>query len=188
MLTIPYLEFVEGSWGEIRDKKLKHPAAAPGAHDMDSTIPAIEVADHAHPLSIRCPDRKAGPRNVIEGHRVGAEDAVNVVMAALAKEVKVKIREEGSKGVGVHVLAPAAAFVLPSDDMVGRDGIPDFDARFKEVGPGDSGQLWALKADPRPFCPREEGAEYLHTVVAMTPEDLKRVMVAGVKKTLKKRA
>jgi hypothetical protein len=109
---------------------------------------------------------------------MGAEDPVNMMMAALAKEVKVKVREEGSKRIGVYLLTLTTRFVLPSDDVVLWNGIPEFDPRLKQIGPRDSNQLWALKADTSPLCKGEEGSEHLHAIVPMTPENLKRVMVA----------
>ena len=109
---------------------------------------------------------------------MGAEDPVNMMMAALTKEVKVEIREEGSKRIGVYLLTLAAGFVLPCDDVVLWNGIPEFDRCLKQIGPRDSDEFWALKADTSPLRPGEEGSKHLHTIFPVTPEDLKRVMVA----------
>ena len=60
VLTVADLEFIESPCGEIRDEKLKYPAAAPRAHAMDPTVPTVKVADHADPFGIGGPDGKAG--------------------------------------------------------------------------------------------------------------------------------
>ena len=154
---------------------------------MNPTIPAVKVPDHTDPFGIGCPNGKAGTRDMIQRHRVSAEDPVDMMMATLAEEVKVKVREDGSKRIGVYLLTLTAGFVVPSDDVVLWNGIPEFDPRLKEIGPRDSNQLRPIKADTSPLCKGEEGSEHLHAIVPMTSKDLKRVMVARAKKTLEKR-
>jgi len=53
----------------------------------------VEVADDAHLLGVRCPDRKRGSRNPLQRERVRPEFFVELVMGALAKQVLVEFRE-----------------------------------------------------------------------------------------------
>ena len=148
---------------------------------MDTTVPAVEIANDADPLGIGRPDRTGGASNPIPGHRVGAQDLIDVVVAAFPEEVKVKIRQERVEGVGVDMGLGLAAFIGPLNAVVHRDGISEGRARFKEIRPGNSGEFRAIVPNSSAFGLRQKDPETFLAFLTVSPQNLKGVMMAGLK-------
>ena len=53
-----HLVFVDLALAEIGNEELPDAGGAPVAHRVPAAVPVIEVADHADPLRVRCPDRE----------------------------------------------------------------------------------------------------------------------------------
>ncbi len=84
------LVFVFGAGLGFGDEDLPKPVAA-HAHGMPTSIPKIEVADHADPLGRRRKDRKAHAFDAVKHHGMGAELVIEVHMRAFAEQVEIEI-------------------------------------------------------------------------------------------------
>jgi hypothetical protein len=62
----------------MRHKQLPHASGVPQTHWMASTIPVVEVADHAGPARIRCPDRKTHTVHTVDVQRMRAEQVLRL--------------------------------------------------------------------------------------------------------------
>jgi hypothetical protein len=61
------------------------------AHDVPPPVPAIEVADEAHTLRIRRPDRKVRSTHPIMLARVRPQFLIDMVVIALAEQMQVEV-------------------------------------------------------------------------------------------------
>ena len=57
---------------------------------MRSAIPAVEVTDNAHAVSVWCPDRKVDALNTVNGMKLCAELFVTLPVSAFGKQMKIK--------------------------------------------------------------------------------------------------
>ena len=96
-----YLELVQHTGGEVRNEELPDPVAGTRPHRMSASVPAVEVAHHAHPLCIWCPYGKQDARDTVHRVLVGAQEAVGMPVLALAEQVQVEVRELGQIGIGI---------------------------------------------------------------------------------------
>ena len=71
------------------------------AHRVAPTVPAVEVADDAHPPRVRRPHREYRPRHAVEHAQMGAEPLVSLVVGALGQEVAVVVAERRRETVRV---------------------------------------------------------------------------------------
>src|SRR5262245_7374046 len=69
-------------------------AVAAYPHGVASSIPQIEIADHAHPLGGGCENREGDARHAVEHHRMGAQLVVEMHVRPFAEKVKVQIRQD----------------------------------------------------------------------------------------------
>src|SRR5215471_2848198 len=86
---------------------------------MDATVPAVEVADDADALRAGGPNGEVDALNAFESDKVRPEFLVGVVMAALAHQVEVKLREDAGESVGVVNLERLAVVGMAMDFVTG---------------------------------------------------------------------
>src|SRR5262249_16667572 len=81
----------------------------PLAHRHTATIPSIEIADHADPPRIGCPDRKRNAFGTVMQHGMRAELLIAREMIALDQQVHVQITKNRRETVDVIEFVPMAA-------------------------------------------------------------------------------
>ena len=57
-IAVADLELVQIARAHVGDEQLPYAAAATHPHGVDSTVPAVEIADHADPFGAGCPHRE----------------------------------------------------------------------------------------------------------------------------------
>ncbi len=68
---------------------------------MQPPVPAVEVADDRDRARVRRPDRERGAGDAVELADVRAEPLVELLVAALAREVQVELAERRQERVRV---------------------------------------------------------------------------------------
>jgi hypothetical protein len=91
------LEFVERARADLRHERLPHARAAARLQRVPMSVPVVEIADYADASRVRRPHREARARHAVARGSVRAELAMDVMVIALAEQVKIEIGE-----VGVH--------------------------------------------------------------------------------------
>src|SRR6266404_5458043 len=93
---------VDGAFADFREKKFPDAGRPTRTHGVDTTVPMIHIANEADATRGRRPDGEARSGNACDRVEVRAEFLVGVVVATLADEVEVEVRQEKSKRVGVE--------------------------------------------------------------------------------------
>ena len=95
------LVLVERTPLDLGHEQLPHPALDALAHRVATAVPAVELADHAHPLGVGGPDREGGAGNALHRARVRTQLLVQAEMGALGQEVDVGLAQHRREAVGV---------------------------------------------------------------------------------------
>ncbi len=85
-------------------ERLPHAGRAADAHQVTSTVPAVEVADDRHPSRVRRPDGEMGPPRAFVVDHVGAQHVPQPLVRALADEILVHLSQHGTEAVGIVVI------------------------------------------------------------------------------------
>src|SRR5215831_6854620 len=92
---------------------------------MDAAVPPIEVTDDTDAFRAGGPNGEVDALNAFKSDEVRPEFLVGVVMAALAHEIEVKLREDAGESIGVvnlerlTVVGMAMDFVTGGREAVG---------------------------------------------------------------------
>ena len=115
------LELVALIRRDIRNEQLPDPAFMAAAHRVTSSIPGIEVADHAHPAGIGCPDCEEKALNPSQIEKMRAELRIDGVARGIADPHEIVMGEKGAKAVGI---VPDLSATLPLDPqpVIGPSG------------------------------------------------------------------
>ena len=105
------LVLVAGALGHTRHEELPDAVAGVQAHGMAAAIPAVPVADHAHPLGVRRPHGEDDAVDLLQARRVRAELVVDAVVGALAEQMKIVAGQRRGEPVGVLDLPDVAAVI-----------------------------------------------------------------------------
>lgn len=144
---------VNGAFGDFREEQFPDAGRTAGPHGMDAAVPAIHVTNDADAFCGRSPDGEMSAGNASNGVEMRAKLFVGVEVAAFADEMKIEVREEKRKGVGIEDFKGFAGvgaelnFVaagLWSGGLIGR---PD---GFEEA-------FWAKPNGVSNFCRRDDG-------------------------------
>ena len=143
-------------------------------HGMTGAIPAVEIAEHADHLCIRCPDGESHAGHVFARYRVRAQGPIAFVISALAVKVQLKRSEQGRKAVRVFEFERLAGVELDADAIVR--------GRVVEDGEIEAGGMDAFHPDG--FFPNYEISfgglrKPRADIQVVGPEDGKRVVVAA---------
>ena len=101
---------------DLGDEQLPDPARAERAHRVQPRVPVVEVADHGDRLRGGSPNRERGAVDALELAHVRAEAAVDLLVAALAREVQVELADRRREAVGI--LDPVAAALVLDLELV----------------------------------------------------------------------
>ena len=123
-LVVDELELIEVIRHQAGYEELPDPGCAPVAHGMPESVPAVEIADHACASQGRCPDGEAATADAVDFHGVRAQQAVDVVVSALAEQVQVEIRQQGGETVRRYRrVALVVALLEPVEPIVGGEAV-----------------------------------------------------------------
>ena len=136
---------VDGAFADFGKKKFPDPRRPTRTHGVDAAVPVIHIANDADTTRGRRPDGEARSGNACDRVEVRAEFLVGVVVATLADEVEVEVRQEKRKRVGVEdfeafaVMSAALDFVAAGLGCCGLVGRPNgfeesFRAEFHGIG------------------------------------------------------
>ncbi len=87
---------------------------------MGAPLPAVEVAHHAHPHSVRRPDGEVHAGSPAVRDEPGPEGVVGAIVGALGEEVRVELAEEWPEAVRVIDLLGRAADGGDLEPVVGH--------------------------------------------------------------------
>src|SRR5262249_48414058 len=118
------LELVDDALCELGYEELPDPGRAEAAHRMDAAVPAVEVADDADRAGTRRPDGKRRPRDTVQLARVGAQHALKLLVAALARQMEVELADGGQKRVRVVLDDGLPVRIAQLELVAGRLGDP----------------------------------------------------------------
>src|SRR4029077_13287944 len=83
------------------DEELPDPRGAERAHRVQAPVPRGEVADDRDRPRAWRPDRQRGAGGALDLAHVGAEQLVQVLVAALERQVEVQLAERGEERVRI---------------------------------------------------------------------------------------
>jgi hypothetical protein len=86
---------------DLGHEQLPDAARAERAHRMQPAVPPVEVADHRDRLRGRRPDRERRAPHALVLHHVRAEPGVDLLVAALARQVQVELTDGRREAIGV---------------------------------------------------------------------------------------
>ena len=86
---------------QIGDEKFPDAAAASHSHRMASAVPAIEIADDAHPFRIGCPDGKKHAGEAIDLMLMGAEKSISMAVPSFSKQMQIEVAHLRCESVGI---------------------------------------------------------------------------------------
>ena len=124
------LEFVVRALVHAGEKDFPNARRNQLAHRVRAAVPVVEVADHAHALGGRRPDREMHARHLVYHFHMGAEFFVDVVVRAFVEKIDVHLAEHGAERVGV-ALAPLVAVMRGEFERIALAGLVAFDLAFK---------------------------------------------------------
>src|SRR4029077_7936864 len=78
-------------------EELPDPRGAERAHRVQAPVPRVEVADDRDRPRVWRPDRERGADDALDLAHVGAEQLVQVLVAALERQVEVQLAERGEE-------------------------------------------------------------------------------------------
>ena len=87
------LELVLLAVGQIRDEDLPDACRREQPHRVDAAVPAVEIADHAHALGVRRPDREVHAGGRCRRDAVRAELLERAMVRPFAEQVQIEIGE-----------------------------------------------------------------------------------------------
>jgi len=128
--------FVDGAFGDFREKEFPDTGGAARAHRMDAAVPLIHVANDADALCGRGPDGEVRSGDANNRMEMRAEFLVGVKVAAFANEVEVKVGEEKGEGVGIENFEGFAMVGAALDFVAawfGRGGLVRGPSGFEEA-------------------------------------------------------
>ena len=153
------LVLVDRPIAEVRDEQFPDAGAAALAQRMRPAIPAVEVADHAHALSVGRPYGENDACGATVFDDVGAELLIRAEVVALVEKLQVEVAQDGQEAVRVATLAGQAVFVQNAY-LVGEDLLRSGELGLKEISALQplEGLLGAIGGDcPRFFGMRGKG-------------------------------
>ncbi len=109
---IPDLKLVHLALAEPGHEELPYPGDPERPHGMVAPVPAVEIADHRHPLRRGRPYRERHSGNAVQGPQVRPELGVNAMFVALVEEIKVLVAERGQERIRIKELADLTAVEL----------------------------------------------------------------------------
>jgi hypothetical protein len=95
------LELVARPGGDGGDEELPDAGGAERPHRVQPAVPEVEVPDDAHRPRGRRPDRERGPPDAVDLAHVGAHLRPQLLVAPLAEEVLVEVRQRRREAVRV---------------------------------------------------------------------------------------
>ena len=95
------LELVLRALLDAGDEQLPDPGRAERAHRVQPPVPGVEVADDRDRARVRRPDGERGADDAVDLADVRAEPLVEVLVAALHREVEVELAERRQERVRV---------------------------------------------------------------------------------------
>jgi len=107
--------FVDGTLADFGKKKFPDAGRPARTHRVDAAVPVIHIANDADATRGRRPDGEARSGNAGDRVEVRAKFLVGVVVAALADEVEVEVRQEKRKRVWVEDFEAFAIMSAPLD-------------------------------------------------------------------------
>ncbi len=132
------------------------------AHRMGQPMPAVEVADDAHPIGVGGPDREVRAGGVADRQRPRAELLEGAVVRALAEQVQIELAHHLPVAIRIVDLAHEA-FGLGDAQAIVEDPLFARKARPRRPRPGAAGssrrpprRLGAGVAPPRRASPTAE--------------------------------
>src|SRR5690606_28638462 len=106
---------------QLGQEQLPHAGLATDAHRVTAAVPLVEIADDAHPLGIRRPNRKNCPVYARDRLRIGAEETVCRGVRAGIKTRQVSLVRQRREGVRVVLRAPVAEAVVDQQAIMVRN-------------------------------------------------------------------
>ena len=183
-----HLEFIVGTFFHPWEKHFPD-SAAQFTHRVYPAIPAVEVADDADPLGIRCPDGKGTSLDAIDVRQVGAELFVDAVMIALREEMNVEFTQDRPEGIriGPECLLPAE---IRDSQAVSRHVFTVWQNRLEKSGVVDLVRFdhllrRASKNHGDLARGRQKHANCPVPLSSMRPQKCKGIAVTGVQKGIK---
>ena len=165
-----------------RDEQLPHAAFDAFAHGMAPAVPAVEGADHGHPLRVRRPHQERDAGDAVQLHRVRAEPFVQPEVIAFGDEIGVQLAEDRREAIGIVDFDGVAATDLEAQAIGERRCAIGHVANEQPVGMR-AGHLADRPARPgidQPHPPgvRLEGAHHQAAgVIGMGAEHAERIAV-----------
>jgi len=105
------LELVALVSHDIGNEKLPDAAFVASPHGVAPSVPAVEVADHAHPAGIGGPHGEEKALNAAEVEKMGTELAIDRIAGGVADPREIVMREKGAEAVGIVMdLGPVLLF------------------------------------------------------------------------------
>ena len=113
------LELVARAVADRGNEDLPDSRPAEGAHHVQAPVPEVEVADDRHRARGRRPDRERRPVDAVQRPLVRAHLRPQLLMAALAEQVLVEVRQRRREAVGI-LRRPRAAVRIVDLELVGH--------------------------------------------------------------------
>ena len=139
-----------------RHECLPDAAGAEVVHAMRRSVPAIEIADHAHLLGVGRPHREVHAAGVAHLPAVRAKLVVRTAQRALAEEIQVELGQHARIGTGGHddeaSRKVGSTSKRPSATKI---DVPPTRTRVISGGKKGPGSFFAElcgKRSPAPFC------------------------------------
>jgi hypothetical protein len=148
---------------------------------MHTSVPAVEIPDHADAMGVRRPDGEVDAVGAADAHRVRAQLGVDPGVVPFAEQIEIEVGEDAAEPVGIVELGPVPVRVGHAQAIVGDD-VHAFEQSLEHAVRMPGVHHHRRRAGPRDFHPlsaRQHGPDHQAAIGGMRTENRERIGMSG---------